>query len=56
MPDLTPGQVAYYMLRTIPVGRDLDQYVFQDLAHALTWLRSGTEEGQAYLESLLIDR
>lgn len=40
-----------YMLRTIPYGRDLDQYIFQDLAHAVTWLTSNTEEGQAYLDT-----
>lgn len=34
----TPGEVTHYMLRTIPPGRELDQYVFQDLRHALLWL------------------
>ena len=48
-PALAPDERV--MLRTVPLGHDLDQYVFQDLAHAITWLSQGTEEWQAFTQA-----
>ena len=35
----TPETEERIMLCTVPEGRDLDQYLFTDLAHAVGWLQ-----------------
>lgn len=44
----------HFMLRTVPAGHDLDNYVFQNAQHAVSWLKEQGSEAQDVFKIALV--